>query len=76
MLEVSVESKGDKRVFPKVSVEQSSPLVLVGALYLESIAPPYSGTSVVRVSTSGCPSPQLGRQTTTPYTFTWSYTIA
>src|SRR5438105_10150005 len=60
MLEVSVESKGDKRVFPKVSVEQSSPLVLVGALFLESIAPPYSGASVVRVSTSGCPSPTNG----------------
>src|SRR5438128_3506656 len=36
------------------------PLVLIGALFLESIAPPYSGTSIVRVSTSGCPSPTNG----------------
>src|SRR6266498_3565222 len=34
-----------------------APLVLIGALFLESIAPPYSGASVVRVTTSGCPSP-------------------
>ena len=60
-LEVSAESKGDKRVFPEVLVVQSSPLVLVGALCLESIAPPYSSASIVRVSTSGCPSLQSGR---------------
>ena len=47
-------------VFPEVSVEQNSPLVLIGALCLESITPTYSGASVVRVSTSGCPSPTNG----------------
>ena len=39
MLEVSAVSKGEKKVFPEVSVEQSSPLVLVRALCLESITP-------------------------------------
>src|SRR5438105_3616084 len=52
--------KEARRFFSEVSVEQSSPLVLVEALCLESIAPPYSGASVVRVSTSGCPSPTNG----------------
>src|SRR5438105_15648438 len=52
--------KEARRFFSEVSVEQSSPLVLVGAICLESIAPPYSGASVVRVSTRGCPSPTNG----------------
>src|SRR6266498_3945039 len=50
------------------------PLVLVGALFLESIASPYSDTSVVRVSTSGCPSPTNGTvDYHTVYTFLEPY---
>ena len=60
MLEVSAESKGGKRNFSRGIGRVKLPLVLVGALCLESIAPLYSGTSVVRVPTSGCPSPTNG----------------
>jgi len=74
MLEVSAKSKGDKRIFPEVSVEQRSPVELVGALCFESITSPYSGASVVWVSTSGCPFPQMRQWTTTLYTLAWSLT--
>src|SRR5207237_6683983 len=60
MLEVNAVSKGDKRICPKV--RWSNALLLpVGALGLASIAPPYSGHAVVRVSTSGRPSSQRMR---------------
>src|SRR5438128_9344583 len=60
MLEVNAVSKGDKRIYPEV--RSSNALLLpVGALGHASIAPPYSGHAVVRVSTSGRPSSQRMR---------------
>src|SRR5438128_11474836 len=60
MLEVNAVSKGDKRIYPEV--RSSNALLLpVGALGLASIASPYSGHTVVRVSTSGCPYSQRMR---------------
>src|SRR5438128_4718521 len=60
MLEVNAVSKGDKRIYPEV--RSSNALLLpVGALGLASIAPPYSGHAVVRLSTSGRPSSQRMR---------------
>src|SRR5438034_1759078 len=60
MLEVNAVSKGDKRICPKVRWSNAL-LLTIGALGLASIAPPYSGHAVVRVSTSRRPSSQRMR---------------